>query len=45
MASSVRDIAVCDLDVVFQPIVDLSTGASFAFEALTRCKWPEFRIR
>src|SRR4051794_15916119 len=42
-SSSVRDIAVCDLDVVFQPIVDLSTGASFALEALTRCKWPEFK--
>jgi len=41
--SSVRDIAVSDLDVVFQPIVDLSTGACFAFEALTRCKWPEFK--
>ncbi|MEI9941392.1 MAG: EAL domain-containing protein [Pseudomonadota bacterium] len=43
VASSVRDIAVCDLDVVFQPIVDLSTGVSFALEALTRCKWPEFK--
>jgi len=42
-ASSVRDIAVSDLDVVFQPIVELSTGACFAFEALTRCKWPEFQ--
>jgi len=41
--SSVHDIGVDDLDVVFQPIVDLSTGASFAFEALTRCKWPEFK--
>ena len=38
-----RDITVADLDVVFQPIVDLATGASFAFEALTRCKWPEFK--
>jgi EAL domain-containing protein (putative c-di-GMP-specific phosphodiesterase class I) len=43
VTSSVRDIAVGDLDVVFQPIVDLSTGAAFAFEALTRCKWPEFK--
>src|SRR4051812_29721744 len=41
--TSVCDIAVADLDVVFQPIVDLSTGAAFAFEALTRCKWPEFK--
>jgi EAL domain-containing protein (putative c-di-GMP-specific phosphodiesterase class I) len=43
VASSVRDIGVADLDVVFQPIVELSTGACFAFEALTRCKWPEFK--
>ena len=42
-ASSVSEIAASDLDVVFQPIVDLSTGAAFAFEALTRCKWPEFK--
>src|SRR5260221_12514085 len=42
-AVSVRDIATSDLDVVFQPIVDLSTGLSFALEALTRCKWPEFK--
>ena len=42
-ASSVRDITVSDLDVVFQPIVDLSNGATFAHEALTRCKWPEFK--
>ncbi len=41
--ASVRDITTSDLDVVFQPIVDLSTGAAFAFEALTRCKWPEFK--
>jgi len=41
--SSVRDLAVSDLDVVFQPIVDLSNGACFALEALTRCKWPEFK--
>ena len=41
--SSVRDITTSDLDVVFQPILDLSTGATFAQEALTRCKWPEFK--
>jgi EAL domain-containing protein (putative c-di-GMP-specific phosphodiesterase class I) len=32
-----------DLDVVFQPIVDLQTGMTFAYEALTRCKWPQFK--
>src|SRR5450432_1789362 len=43
LAASVRDLTIGDLDVVFQPIVDLSTGVGFAFEALTRCKWPEFK--
>lgn len=39
----VRDITTADLDVVFQPIVELGRGATFAYEALTRCKWPEFK--
>lgn len=43
LASSVRDVTVSDLDVVFQPIVDLASGHTFAHEALTRCKWPEFK--
>ena len=34
---------VGDIDVVFQPIVDLQNGSTFAYEALTRCKWPEFK--
>jgi len=38
---SVHDITTADLDVVFQPIVDMKTGFTFAYEALTRCKWPE----
>ncbi len=42
-SSSVRDVTVSDLDVVFQPIIDLSNGVTFAHEALTRCKWPEFK--
>ncbi len=37
----VRDLGVDDLDVVFQPIVSLSTGRQWAVEALVRCKWPE----
>ncbi len=41
--SSVRDLTVGDIDVLFQPIVDLQTGFTFAYEALTRCKWPEFK--
>jgi EAL domain-containing protein (putative c-di-GMP-specific phosphodiesterase class I) len=39
---SVRDLAVQDLDVVFQPIVEIGTRRIFAYEALTRCKWPEY---
>jgi len=42
-ANSVHDLTVGDLDVVFQPIVELQSGAVFAYEALTRCKWPEFK--
>ena len=42
-SASVRDITVSDLDVVFQPILDLATRLPFAHEALTRCKWPEFK--
>lgn len=43
LPGSVRDVTVSDLDVVFQPIVDLSSGLTFAYEALTRCRWPEFK--
>jgi EAL domain-containing protein (putative c-di-GMP-specific phosphodiesterase class I) len=32
-----------DIDIVYQPIVDMATGWTVAFEALTRCKWPEFK--
>jgi EAL domain-containing protein (putative c-di-GMP-specific phosphodiesterase class I) len=35
-----RGLALNDLDVVFQPIVDLATRRVFAYEALVRCKWP-----
>jgi EAL domain-containing protein (putative c-di-GMP-specific phosphodiesterase class I) len=42
-ASSVHDLTTSDLDVVFQPIVDMHTGFPFAYEALTRCRWPEFK--
>ncbi len=31
-----------DLSVVFQPIVDLDTGESFAIEALVRCSVPQY---
>jgi EAL domain-containing protein (putative c-di-GMP-specific phosphodiesterase class I) len=39
---SVRDLEAKDLNVVFQPIVSMRSGATFAFEALCRCKWPEY---
>lgn len=29
-----------DLDIVFQPIVAITTRRVFAYEALTRCRWP-----
>lgn len=32
-----------DLNVVFQPIVDLRTGSQFAVEALARCSLPRFQ--
>jgi EAL domain-containing protein (putative c-di-GMP-specific phosphodiesterase class I) len=31
-----------DIDVVFQPILELESHTIFAYEALTRCKWPEY---
>ncbi len=40
---STRSLGSDDLDVVFQPIVSLDTGAPFAAEALVRCQWPEFK--
>jgi len=38
-----RLIAPDDLSVVFQPIVDMTTMEIFAYEALTRCKKPEYK--
>lgn len=29
-----------DIDIVFQPIVSVTTRRVFAYEALTRCRWP-----
>jgi len=42
-AASVRDLTSDQLDVVFQPIVDLSDGSCFAVEGLVRCNQEEFR--
>lgn len=38
---SVRDLTALDINVVFQPIVSVDSGETFALEALCRCKWPE----
>jgi EAL domain-containing protein (putative c-di-GMP-specific phosphodiesterase class I) len=37
-----RMVSPEDLSVVFQPIVSLDTGNLFAYEALVRCRVPEF---
>lgn len=29
-----------DIDIVFQPIISIDTRRVFAYEALTRCRWP-----
>ncbi len=39
----IRTLTAADLQVVFQPIVDLKTGHIFAAEALVRCERPELR--
>ncbi len=36
------EVGATDLNVVYQPIVSVSDGSVFAYEALCRCKWPEF---
>lgn len=38
----VRTLTVSDLGVVFQPIVELATGLTFAHEALVRPRRPEY---
>lgn len=38
----VRTLTVSEIGVVFQPIVDMKTGALFAHEALVRCRRPEY---
>lgn len=39
----VRALTVSDIGVVFQPIVDMKTGVTFAHEALVRCRRPEYQ--
>jgi EAL domain-containing protein (putative c-di-GMP-specific phosphodiesterase class I) len=38
-----RSLTAAEMDVVFQPIVDLSTGKQFGLEALARCKRPALK--
>ncbi len=38
----VRALTIADIGVVFQPIVEIATGATFAYEALVRCRVPEY---
>lgn len=40
---STVDLTSDDIDVVFQPLVDLRTGQVHAVEALARCKWDEYK--
>jgi EAL domain-containing protein (putative c-di-GMP-specific phosphodiesterase class I) len=41
-ARGVRALTAADIGVVFQPIVEISSGTTFAHEALVRCKVPEY---
>lgn len=41
-ALGVRGLSAEDIGVVFQPIVAVSSGRTFAHEALVRCKVPEY---
>lgn len=43
VAATTAQLTTADLDIAFQPIVDLATGWTVAYEALTRCRWPEFK--
>jgi EAL domain-containing protein (putative c-di-GMP-specific phosphodiesterase class I) len=40
--AGVRAITTNDINMVFQPIVDIATGQLFALEALVRCKLPQY---
>ena len=40
--AGVRALTTNDINMVFQPIVDIATGQLFAHEALVRCKLPQY---
>jgi EAL domain-containing protein (putative c-di-GMP-specific phosphodiesterase class I) len=42
LSNSVRVVRENDMDVAFQPILDLRSGSTFAHEALARCKLLQF---
>jgi len=41
-ATGIRAITSKDIEMVFQPIVEVATGSLFAHEALVRCKLPRY---
>jgi len=41
-ATGVRSLTSSDINMVFQPIVEIETGLLFAHEALVRCKLPQY---
>jgi EAL domain-containing protein (putative c-di-GMP-specific phosphodiesterase class I) len=41
-SGAIRALTIDDINMVFQPIVDVATGALFAHEALVRCRLPQF---
>ncbi len=41
-AAGVRSLTGNDINMVFQPIVEIETGLLFAHEALVRCKLPQY---
>ena len=42
VAGAIRSITANDINMVFQPIVDVETGLLFAHEALVRCRLPQY---
>ena len=42
-SNSVRVVREDDVNIAFQPIADLANRTTFAHEALTRCKLPQFQ--
>src|ERR1700709_2485666 len=41
-SGTIRSITTNDIEMVFQPIVDVAPGRLFGHEALVRCKLPQY---